>query len=66
MSLQEVSKSMGEENPKKPFLKCLDQSGTKAMFTSFCCLDLDVTSSTVVSHFMSVIYSTTQFVKSKQ
>jgi hypothetical protein len=65
MSLQAVSKSMGEENPNKPFSKLLVQYGTNGTFNSFCCKDLDVTLSTVGSCFISVFYSVTQFVQSK-
>jgi len=56
----------GKKTQKKTFLKWLVQYGTKGTFTSFCCKDLDVVLSTVVSCFMLVFYSTSQFVQSKR
>jgi hypothetical protein len=62
MSLQEVSKSMGGKKTQTSLSQSwLVQYGTKGTFTSFCCKDLDVPLSVVMSCVMSVFYSTTQF-----
>lgn len=60
------SQNQREKKTQTSLSKWLVQYGTKGTFSSFCCKDLDVTLSTVVSCFMSVFYSTTQFVQSKR